>query len=446
MPRCADPDLARKAATHVVRVLADAGFSAYLAGGCVRDALLNLSPTDFDVATSATPPDVRSLFPRTQEVGESFGVVLVSVRAGEVAHPGSDKAAIEVATFRSDGPYADARRPGHVIFSDPLNDAQRRDFTINALFLDPLAPSDGSVPASSRLAGRLIDFVGGVQDLKDRILRAVGDPDQRLREDHLRALRAVRFAARLGFTLDTPTAEAITRHASELRGVSKERIGEELRRMLAHPAAADALAMLQSLTLDAPVLREPTINPPLPLVRALVVRLLGAGPPAMTVLASWLIDRARARLADPALWPDAALAKSFVSQTRAALCLSNDESDHLAGVLSVCHRLQQWAGLGVAQRKRLASAPHFHPALALIHAHNPADAQSIAADVHALSSDGVGVNPEPFVTGDDLVASGFTPGPRFKHALEAVYDAQLEGRVREKSQAMELARWNFQGG
>src|SRR5690606_2366392 len=171
----------------IASTLRSHGHIAYFAGGCVRDALLGHPPTDYDIATDATPDRVQSLFDRTAAVGAHFGVVLVKRRG----------VTVEVATFRSEGPYSDQRRPDSVTFSDPESDARRRDFTINALFLDPLA------------GDKVIDFVGGRQDLKAGVVRAVGDPEARLAEDHLRALRAVRFTARLGFRLDQATAKAI---------------------------------------------------------------------------------------------------------------------------------------------------------------------------------------------------------------------------------------------
>src|SRR5690606_11510087 len=171
----------------------------------------------------------------------AFGVVLVHLHG----------CSVEVATFRSEGAYSDARRPDVVHFSDPPTDAARRDFTINALFLDPLASKD-----SAAVEGHVVDYVGGLADLRAGIVRAVGDPDTRLAEDHLRALRAVRFTARLGFSLDPGTAAAIRRHAMQLRGVSRERIGEEIRRMLTHPTRGAAIELLQELGLDAPVLLE----------------------------------------------------------------------------------------------------------------------------------------------------------------------------------------------
>ncbi|MEC9373787.1 MAG: CCA tRNA nucleotidyltransferase, partial [Planctomycetota bacterium] len=227
MPRVLE---ARQVATRIVKRLREKGFTAYFAGGCVRDELLGQHPTDYDVATDATPDDIRGLFNSTNEVGASFGVMLVHMFGRTV----------EVATFREEDEYTDRRRPDRVHYSDAPNDARRRDFTINALFLDPLAePEDGAETAGfGRVDGVVIDYIGGVADLKAGIVRAVGDPEKRLSEDHLRALRAVRFAARLEFLLDPDTAAAVRRHATDLEGVSRERIGHELRKMLGHPTRA----------------------------------------------------------------------------------------------------------------------------------------------------------------------------------------------------------------
>ncbi|MEK6703872.1 MAG: CCA tRNA nucleotidyltransferase, partial [Planctomycetota bacterium] len=230
----------RHAAVVVVRALQEAGHVAYFAGGCVRDELLGLTPSDYDVATDATPDRIASLFRRTAAVGASFGVMLVK----------EGQSVIEVATFRADGTYLDNRRPDSVRFSTPQDDARRRDFTVNALFLDPLDTQSGP-------GGRVIDHVGGLGDLARRVIRAVGDPDQRLGEDHLRALRAVRLSAKLGFSISPETAEAIARHTGELSGVSRERIGDEVRLMLGHPTRSIAIDLLQGLGLDAAVLGAP---------------------------------------------------------------------------------------------------------------------------------------------------------------------------------------------
>ena len=225
MVQVADPVRARAAALDLVQRLRGAGFVAYFAGGCVRDELLGLHPSDYDVATSAKPGEIAALLPlprfSTHFVGEAFGVTLV--KAGDVH--------VEVATFRSDGTYTDKRRPDAVVFSSPTEDAQRRDFTMNALFLDPLSGEKTPARGGGSVAGTVIDFVGGVADLHAGVLRAVGDPHQRLAEDHLRALRAVRFAARYGMAIEPATAAAITAHAGDLAGVSRARLGEAPRRM-----------------------------------------------------------------------------------------------------------------------------------------------------------------------------------------------------------------------
>src|SRR5919199_235347 len=184
------PKCERDDALAVLRRLRDAGHVAYFAGGCVRDLLLGLEPKDYDVATDAPPQRVRELFGNTQAVGQAFGVILVRHRRSQV----------EVATFRSDGAYLDGRRPSEVRFTTAEEDAQRRDFTINGLFSDPTE-------------GRIIDYVGGQEDLKNKLLRAIGDPDRRFEEDHLRLLRAVRFAARFGLDIEPHTSDAIRSHA-----------------------------------------------------------------------------------------------------------------------------------------------------------------------------------------------------------------------------------------
>lgn len=433
------PAAARAVAVDLVRTLRAAGHTAYLAGGCVRDELLGLHPTDYDVATDAPPRRITEIFPRTAEVGASFGVVLVKSRG----------VSVEVATFRSDGPYSDRRRPDTVHFSDPKSDALRRDFTINALFLDPLDEADPTeAPACS---GRVIDFVNGRSDLRRKILRAVGDPDQRLAEDHLRALRAVRFAARLGLTIEPATADALTRHARGLEGVSRERIGDELRRVLIDPRRADALTLLQSLGLDAPVLQEPNQRSAPLIVASAEMSDTSSTAVVVTSLAAWALDRGLVLSpADAAFGParDApskgrrapTALDSLTDRWRRALCLSNEESDLLGRTLGALATIEHaWSSLGVAPRKRLASMPAFPGAMRLLTARRPELAASVRADVAELANSAGGLAPGPLVSGDDLVAAGFKPGPAFKGILDRVYDAQLEGRVGDARAALELA-------
>jgi hypothetical protein len=418
---------ARSAATDIVCALRAKGFTAYFAGGCVRDELLGFEPVDFDIATDARPDAIQALFRRTAAVGACFGVVLVKERG----------VTVEVASFRADGPYTDRRHPDHVEFSDAAHDAQRRDFTINALFLDPLAEGPAlraggetrgsESPATLESTPGVIDFVGGLADLRAGVIRAVGDPEQRLAEDHLRALRAVRFAARYAFAIDPGTADAIRRHARDLEGVSRERIGDEFRRMLAHPSRARAVGLLGALGLDLVLLGRPGPDPRPGSLAAL------SDPTFPACLACLAFDRALIR--------SGSQIPGLVRTWRGALCLSNEETDRLRAVLGgVVEAESLWQQLPPAQRKRRAASPWFAECLAVLTARDPSRAGSIAADVGALAADGVGLAPEPMIDGNDLLVLGVQAGPVFARVLAAVYDAQLEGRVSDKAQALALAR------
>ncbi len=237
LPNSESTSSIRAAAVKVIEVLQEAGHCAYFAGGCVRDRLLGIEPKDYDVATDASPQQVRAIFNRTVAVGEHFGVILVQLKGEK----------IEVATFRAEGKYSDHRRPDVVEFTDAQADAQRRDFTINGMFEDPIADE-------------VIDFVGGQADLANKVIRAIGKPGDRLAEDHLRALRAVRFSARFGFEIEPLTAEAIREHAGDLLGVSRERIGHELRAMFREESAYEAVKLLSELELDGPALLETPVD------------------------------------------------------------------------------------------------------------------------------------------------------------------------------------------
>ena len=319
----------RSAAEGIVRVLVEAGHEAYFAGGCVRDRLMNQEPADYDVATDAHPKKVGKLFRNAQFVGESFGVTLVR-------HLGRQ---VHVATFRTDGVYSDGRHPDAVTFSDARHDAERRDFTINGLFENPLTDE-------------VIDYVGGQTDIDGKVVRAIGDPKARIREDALRMLRAVRFAARFEFDLEEQTAEAIRQAADKLRGVSRERIGDELKRMFVHPNRGVAAWTLQFLGLDRAVLDEPHQTP--------APQRLGRLPEHAdypTALAAWLLDRHEA---------------GGDLRTRAdgwtkALLLSNTEQAELNRCLEIYQALRgPWERLGVAAQKRLAARPEFESALMIL--------------------------------------------------------------------------------
>ena len=395
----------RGAAVRVVQRLADAGHLAYFAGGCVRDRLMGHEPADYDVATDARPQRIGELFDRVQRVGEAFGVMLVRVQ----------RHAIQVATFRTDGVYSDGRHPDEVIFCDAEHDARRRDFTINGLFEDPLA-------------GKILDYIEGRADLEARRIRAIGDPAARLREDRLRALRAVRFAARFDFAIDPDTAEAIRNQTEQLRGVSRERIGQELKRMLSDASRAVAARQLQDLGLDGAVLDEPHAEPALGRLAR-----LPADAAYPTALGAWLLDRGGGEDRPDQQRIDTA------RRWGSALLLSNAEQTALSRSLHVYLALGggDWARLGVAAQKRLAASPGFEEGLALLGASNEEGSTQVRDRVRELEE--TGLAPPPLIDGSDLLALGLTPGPAFKRVLDAVYDAQLEGSVRDKPKALALA-------
>src|SRR5436190_1175846 len=225
-------------AIDIIRELRKRGHEAYLVGGCVRDMVMQIEPADYDIATSAKPEEIINIFPRTEGIGAQFGVVLVIHRG----HP------FEVATFRSDEAYIDGRRPTGVVFTDARQDVLRRDFTINGLLYDPLT-------------GEVIDYVNGRADIEAKIVRAIGDPHARFEEDKLRVLRAIRFGARLGYTIDSSTWDAVRAMAPKIRQVSSERIRDELTRILTEGRAARGVLMLEESGLRAQVLPELQWNP-----------------------------------------------------------------------------------------------------------------------------------------------------------------------------------------
>jgi poly(A) polymerase len=417
----ADP---RQLASEIVRALQQSGHTAYFAGGCVRDELLGLAPKDYDVATDATPQRVQELFPKAQGVGKVFGVMLVRERG----------ITTEIATFREEEGYTDKRRPDAVRFSTPERDAQRRDFTINALFIDPLDTAENP-------RGRVIDFVDGRRDLASGVIRAVGDPDERLAEDHLRALRAVRFAARFGFTIDKATGGAIARHARELAGVSSERIGTEIRGMLAGVRSDQrgrAAKLLAELELDAVV-----VHGDAPADRAFhALERLPDAAPSVDALAAWAADHLAAGGDDPTPWTDAQ-SDALVKRWRRALLLTNDETAGMRARLRAARVLaREWDALSVARQKRLAASEGFPAAAAIVGARAPEAEAAIARDVDALRRTPGGLAPPPLVTGDDLIAAGLAPGPKFGLWLERLYDAQLEGALTSTEQGVaEVRGW-----
>jgi poly(A) polymerase len=410
------PSCSRDDALMVLRRLRDSGHIAYFAGGCVRDLLLGHEPKDYDVATDAPPKRVRELFSNTQAVGQAFGVILV--RQG--------KSIVEVATFRSDGTYTDGRRPDHVTFSTLQEDAQRRDFTINGLFLDPL---DGD---------RIVDFVGGRADVQGRVLRAIGDPAQRFAEDHLRLLRAVRFAARFGLTIDLLTSQAIARDADLLKRISPERIADELRLMLTPGTRQAAYELLWRFNLP-PVLLRFLIPPPRPVdpAKSVVAAFSGSQISFGLALAGIVLD---------AKWPDLPdrpAAMQSIRALRQSLKISNEESDVLEGILLSLPMLLAGEYPRVAGLKRFLAqnaAGDTRIALDALLALGQCSTRIEQLKSHLSDLEKGDYAPVPLLTGDDLQKIGLCPGPIFKHLLQETYDAQLEGRISSAEEAIALAK------
>ncbi|HUO11035.1 MAG TPA: CCA tRNA nucleotidyltransferase [Phycisphaerae bacterium] len=397
-------------AFQIVQRLQQAGHVAYWAGGCVRDRLMGGTPKDFDVATSARPEEVLTLFPRGQKVGVAFGVILVREK----------KLQVEIATFRADGDYSDGRHPDSVRFTNAEEDAKRRDFTCNALFLDPTT-------------SQLHDFVGGQRDIEAKILRAVGNPHARFAEDHLRMLRAVRFAARLSFTIDADTRLAIEELQKKIEGISRERIGEELRMMLEHPTRVAALDLLASFPGMFSAALGITANPLAAERDWPVVSGLPAEASRALVLIAMLLDMEVAEFAET------------IATLRSRLMLSNDETDVMTWLSGKLPALEDWEDLSKATMKRMMADRWWRDLDALYRA-DPANADVLLAfgERVAMLQD-EGVSPPPFVTGDVLIKLGVAPGPAFKGWLDALYDRQLNGEFSRKEDAVEAARKLLQG-
>ena len=426
--RGSKPPCRREDALAVLKRLREAGHEAYFAGGCVRDVLLGLQPKDWDIATNAPPKRVRELFRNTQAVGAAFGVILV--RQG--------KSVVEVATFRTDEKYLDGRRPSAVRFTTAEEDAQRRDFTINGLFLDPLEND------------RVIDFVGGRDDLKHRRLRAIGDPAKRFAEDHLRLLRAVRFAARFNLSIEAGTAAAISRDVPLIKRISPERVGEELRLMLTAPTREIAWKLLWDFGLIDVIFRFLPTRPGMKYDahRAIFPKVKSVSKPdaipfGLALAAAVLClkhqesptDDLRTILVKPA-------SRHAVKAMRQALKISNDESDQMHDALEGLAPLLGDDEPRVATMKRFLARPTSALSRALLSAMKRVGVQVdriewLEGQLGVLEK--TEVAPAPLITGDDLTAAGLRPGPAFKRILEAVYDAQLEGRVNDRESALRMA-------
>jgi poly(A) polymerase len=427
----------RDFAISVVRRLREAGFEALWAGGCVRDERLGRVPQDYDIATDARPEQVQRLFRRTVAVGVSFGVI-------EVLGPRPHK--VQVATFRSDVGYSDGRRPDAVVFSSAREDALRRDFTINGMFFDPLDD-------------RLIDFVGGQADLQARLLRAIGDPVTRFTEDKLRLLRGVRLATVFDLAIEPATATAMRTMAGQVSVVSAERIADELRKLMVHPRRARGVALLDEMGLATAVLPE-----------ILEMKGLPQGPPAAPTGDLWdhvlrVLDLLGPEVSFPlamgALLHDVGkrrtvgrtperytfynhehVGRRMAEEIGLRLKLANAERERIEWLVEKHQFLCDVRQLRTSKLKQLL----IHPGICELLALHRADALA-----SGRSTDHVeyceflleqwteeDLNPAPLLTGHDLTRHGLEPGPRFKTLLDAVREAQLDGTVKTRKQALEL--------
>jgi len=420
-------------ARAIIQTLRAHGFIAYLAGGCVRDKLLGVEPKDFDVATSARAADVQQLFNHTIPVGAQFGVVLVMYEGNP----------IEVATFRSDGIYLDGRHPVSVRFSDAQEDALRRDFTINGMFYDPVNE-------------QVIDYVGGQQDLAAGIIRAVGDPHARFAEDRLRMLRALRLAARLGFTIAPETFTAIQNLARTIVDIAWERIGDEVIKILTEGKAQRAFLLLSESGLLRAILPEieamrgveqsPDFHPEGDVFTHTLLLLDKLEYPSETLALGALLHD----VAKPLCYAQLGKRITFYGH-----CEKGAEM-----AVSICQRLKRsrvtWERVAylVKNHLRLLNAPEMRPATLKRFLREEGIEELLAlARIDALSSSGdlrsyefchrklteLGpeqITPPRLLNGHDLIALGLPPGPRFKEILDAVEEAQLEGRLLTREDAL----------
>ncbi len=427
------------AGRNVVSRLQKAGFTAYFAGGCVRDALRGVPPKDFDVATDADPEQVQALFPRTVAVGAHFGVI----RVMDGGHQ------IEVATFRADGAYLDSRRPEGVTFTTPEGDAERRDFTVNGMFYDPLAE-------------RVIDFVDGQRDLAARVLRAIGDPSARFREDRLRLLRAARFAATLGFEVDPATWDAVRAQADQVGAVSAERIQDELVKIFTAPSRVRGFDLLDASGLLRQVLPEldackgceqpPQFHPEgdvfihtrlmltllpeqvtVPLVFAVLLHDIGKPPTSRTDETGRIRFNGHERVG-------AEMAVKVMERLRFSRAIIDATVEAVRQHMA----FKDVPHMRVAKLKRFMARPGFEDEMELhrvdcLSSHGMLDNHQFLRAKQAEFADEPLI-PKPFVTGHDLIALGLPPGPRIGQILEAVQTRQLEGAFADREAALAWVR------
>jgi poly(A) polymerase len=432
----------REFAEQVCATLRKAGFQAFLVGGCVRDILLKREPEDYDVATDATPAEIEGLFPHTLDIGARFGVIVVMEDPKD-----APAAKIEVATFRSDTSYSDGRHPDGVTYSKtPQEDVARRDFTINALLLDPAT-------------GEVLDFVGGRDDLRDGVIRAIGEPERRFQEDKLRMLRAVRFAARFGYTIEPVTMAAIQKLAPEIGQVSAERVRDELTKILTEGAARRGFELLDATGLLAQVLPEiakmkgveqPAQFHPEGDVwdhTLLMLGMLEAGAPKTLAWGVLLHDVGKPPTFTPPSGPNGRIrfdrhvevGVKMAEEIGRRFRFSNEDTEQVAQLVMNHMRFKDVPSMKPATLKRFARLERFNEHMELhrldcLSSHRNLDNWE-AMERFLAETPPEQVAPPRLLTGEDLIALGFRPGPRFKEILIAVEDGQLNGSLKDREEA-----------
>ncbi len=432
---------AAELARRVVTTLKSCGHQAYFVGGCVRDLLLGGQPKDYDIATDARPDQITALFPDSGLVGAHFGVVIVREQGAQV----------EVATFRRDHAYVDGRHPAGVDFeTDPRQDVLRRDFTINALLLDPDRHE-------------VLDFVGGRADLRNRVVRAIGDPEARFREDHLRMLRAVRFAARLSYRIDPATFQAIRRLRGFIQTVSAERVRDELVRILTEGGARHGFELLDESGLLSEILPEvaamkgvaqpPEYHPEGDVWTHTLLLLEHLRNPSPTLALGALLHdvgkpptfRVAERIRfDGHVEKGVEMAAAILTRLR----FSNDEVRQVTALVANHMRFKDAPQMKVSTLKRFLQLENFPEHLELhrldcVASHGQLENYDlIQRKMEELPKDEI--KPQALITGEDLIAAGYHPGPAFAVILAAVEDAQLESKIHSKEDAMSLVRERFQ--
>lgn len=437
----------RAFAEAICGTLRAAGHQAYFVGGCVRDILLGREPADYDVATDATPNRVQQLFPNSLAVGARFGVIVVTDNSGESAG-----LQVEVATFRSDVGYSDGRHPDRVVYAkSPQEDVKRRDFTVNALLFDPQTQE-------------VLDFVGGRDDLRSGIIRAIGHPSERFNEDKLRMVRAVRFAARFRYAIEGRTFSAIQKLAPQIHQVSPERLRDELTKLLTEGAARRAFEFLDETRLLPELLPEiarmkgveqpPEYHPEGDVWKHTLMMIEGlpAGSPRTLAWGVLLHDVGKPPTFTPPSGPGdrirfnehAEIGTRMAEEICRRLRFSNDDTDQIAALVANHMRFKDVLQMKPATLKRFVRMPRFEEHLQLhrldcLSSHGHLDNYEFVRRFLAETPPEQ-VRPPRLLDGDDLIGLGLRPGPRFKAILERVEEGQLDGTVKDREGAIQLAR------